>query len=205
MEAPSGRRDPTRSEDVTPAARLFESLRHLYEKHRLRMKKRWDRDLPFDELLFDRFQRARNLGFGEGSSVYHNSYVYGDVKVGRSTWIGPFTLLDGTGGLEIGDWCSISAGVQIYTHDSVKWALSGGKLPYERSPVRVGNRCYIGSKTVIAKGVTIGDQCVVGACSFVNKSLPPNSIAAGIPCKVIGTVRTDDEISFHYHQVPESS
>ena len=48
------------------------------------------------------------------------------VTVGAGTWIGPNTLLDGTGGLSIGASCSISAGVQIYTHDSVMWALSGG-------------------------------------------------------------------------------
>ena len=108
-----------------PAA-LLDALRALYEQLRADMRERWRRDLPLEELLFDRWERARSLGFGEGSSIYHSSYVYGDVRVGSDTWIGPFTLLDGTGGLTIGDNCSISTGVQIYSHDTVKWAVSGG-------------------------------------------------------------------------------
>ncbi len=101
------------------------------------LRERWDRDLPLDELLFDRWERARELGFGEGTSIYHSSYVYGDVRVGRGTWIGPFTMLDGTGGLRSGT-LQISSGVQIYTHDTVEWAVSGGDAPYERAPVESG-------------------------------------------------------------------
>lgn len=157
------------------------------------MSARWQRDLPFEELLFDRWERARSLGFGEGASIYHNSYVYGDVKVGRHTWIGPYTLLDGSGGLTIGDYCSISAGVHIYTHDTVRWALSGGTAAYERAPVRIGNCCHIGAQTVIAKGVTIGDHCVIGACSFVNRDIPPYTIAFGVPCRPAGRVEIDSQ------------
>ena len=160
----------------------------LYEGQRQEMQGKWNRDIPFDELLFDRWERAKNLGFGEKSSIYHNSYVYGNVKVGKNTWIGPFTLLDGSGELTIGDYCSISAGVQIYTHDTVEWALSGGKESYEYASVKVGNRCYIGAQSVIVKGVSIGDRSVIGACSFVNRDIPPNSIAFGVPCRLMGRV-----------------
>jgi acetyltransferase-like isoleucine patch superfamily enzyme len=152
------------------------------------MRERWRRDLPFDELLFDRWQRARELGFGQDASIYHNSYVYGEVQVGSNTWIGPYTVLDGSGGLVIGRYCSISAGVHIYTHDSVQWALSGGIAPYEHAPVHIGDCCYIGSQSVIAKGVTIGHHCVIGACAFVNRDIPPYSIAVGVPARVIGPV-----------------
>ncbi len=62
-------------------------------------------------------------------------------------------------GLEIGDNCSISAGVQIYTHDTVKWAISGGVEQAERAPVRIGSNCYIVLNTVVSKGVSIGDAC----------------------------------------------
>jgi acetyltransferase-like isoleucine patch superfamily enzyme len=172
---------------------LLKSLVALYDKLRSRMRERWQRDLPFEELLFDRWKRAKSLGFGEGSSIYHNSYVYGDVRVGKNTWIGPYTLLDGSGGLTIGDFCSVSAGVHIYTHDTVMWAVSGGKAEYEHAPVRIGNCCYIGSQAVIAKGVAIGDHSIIGACSFVNRDIPPYSVAVGIPCKVIGKVSVDDQ------------
>jgi acetyltransferase-like isoleucine patch superfamily enzyme len=147
--------------------------------------------LPFNEELFDRWERAGFLGFGEGSSVYDSSVVLGNVKVGKNTWIGPFTVLDGSGGLSIGDNCSISSGVQIYTHDSTKWALSGGKAGYDHAAVRVGNNCYIGPHAVITSGVTVGDRSLVGACSFVNRSIPPNTVAFGIPCKPVGHVQVD--------------
>lgn len=163
-------------------------LRAMYEKLRAGMRDQWKRDLPLEELLFDRWERARSLGFGEGSSIYHNSYVYGDVRVGRNTWIGPFTLLDGTGALEIGDFCSISAGVQIYTHDSVQWALSGGQAKPEQQPTRIGSRCYIGPHTVIAKGVSIGDGCIIGAHSLVNHSIPAGMRAWGTPARIQGPV-----------------
>jgi acetyltransferase-like isoleucine patch superfamily enzyme len=45
---------------------------------------------------------------------------------------------------------------------------------------------------VVAKGVTIGDQCVVGACSFVNRDLAPNTIAGGVPIRHLGHVDVHD-------------
>ena len=127
------------------------------------------------------------LGFGEGTSIYDSSVVLGNVTVGCSVWVGPFTVLDGTGGLVIGDYCSISAGVQIYTHDSVQWALTGGKAQYEQAPVSIGSRCYIGPNTIIVKGVSVGDGCVIGANSLVLSDIPPNSKAFGTPCRVVGS------------------
>jgi acetyltransferase-like isoleucine patch superfamily enzyme len=172
---------------------LVVRAREIYRELENRTRTRWNRSLPLEELLFDRWQRARSLGFGEDASIYHDAYVYGDVRVGRKTWIGPHTLLDGSGGgIEIGEFCSISAGVQIYTHDTVAWALTGGEAAYEKAPVKIGDRSYIGAKSVIAKGVTIGDHSVVGACSFVNRDVPPYTVVAGVPARAIGQVRIQD-------------
>lgn len=165
------------------------------------MRTKWDRDLPFSELLFDRWERARSLGFGQDSSAYHLAYFYGQVTVGRHVWIGPYTLIDGTGGgVSIGDYTVVSAGVHIYTHDTVRWALSGGTAAREHAPVSIGERCYVGSQVVIAKGVTIGPGSVVGAGSFVNHDIPAGRIAAGIPCRVIGRVEVeaDGEVRLVY-------
>jgi acetyltransferase-like isoleucine patch superfamily enzyme len=168
--------------------RLVEEARRAYEVLGAAMRSRWDRDLPIEELIHDRWERARKLGFEEGASIYHNSYVYGRVAVGAGTWIGPMTILDGTGGLTIGAHCSISSGVQIYTHDTVKWALSGGVAEYERAPVAIGDSSHIGAQTVIARGVTIGDHCVIGACSFVDRDIPPFTVAFGVPCRPQGRI-----------------
>jgi acetyltransferase-like isoleucine patch superfamily enzyme len=170
---------------------LLERLRELHGVLADEMRVRWNRDLPFADLVGDRWERASSLGFGEGASIYASSHVFGKVRVGRHTWIGPFTLLDGSGGLEIGDYCSISTGVQIYSHDTVDWAISGGELPYERAPVRIGSRCYIGAQSVVAKGVTIGDGSIVGACSFVRSDVPSGAIAVGTPARVVGSAEFD--------------
>lgn len=167
---------------------ILQRVRALYEELRTDTQARWNRDLPFEELLFDRWERARRLGFGEGSSIYHNSYVYGDVRVGRDTWIGPFTLLDGSGGLTIGDGCDISAGVQIYTHDTVRRVLSEHELGIDRAAVAIGERCHIGAGSIVLAGVTIGDHAVIGAGSLVNQAIPSRSVAVGSPCRVIGRV-----------------
>ena len=51
------------------------------------------RTLPFGDYISDRWEKARLLGFGEGSSIYDSAHVFGDVSIGSATWIGPFTIL----------------------------------------------------------------------------------------------------------------
>jgi acetyltransferase-like isoleucine patch superfamily enzyme len=182
--------------DFNPLSTMMQLLRKLLNLLWVHSQKalnhRWQRTLPFGDYFVDRWEKARILGFGEGTSIYDSSLVLGDVKVGSHTWIGPFTILDGSGGLEIGSYCSISAGVQIYTHDTVKWALSGGEVGPEKAPVKIGSRCYLGPNTVIAKGVTIGDGVVIGANSLVTSDIPRGSKAVGTPCRVIGKVDEPD-------------
>jgi acetyltransferase-like isoleucine patch superfamily enzyme len=172
---------------------MLEKILLLYRQLDAEMRRKWGRSLPFEELLFDRWAYAQVLGFGEGSSIYHNSYLYGDIKVGTHTWIGPLTILDGGGGLEIGNYCSISSGVHIYTHDTVRWAVSGGKAFYESAPVKIEDYCHIGASAVVAKGVTIGSHSVVGACSFVRHDVEPYTLVSGVPAIVIGRVVIDGD------------
>ena len=163
---------------------LLTELRALLAQEMKTVQQRWERTLPLADYVVDRWQKAKALGFGEGTSIYDSSLVLGPVKVGRNVWIGPFTVLDGSGGLVIGNNCSISAGVQIYTHDTGRWATSGGSAPVERAPVTIGSSCYIGPNAIISKGVTIGDGCVIGANSLVNADIPAGMKAWGTPARI---------------------
>lgn len=162
---------------------LFELLNELKNVLDMEFFIELKRSLPLNEILTDRWERSSFLGFGEGTSIYDSSLIFGNVSVGKNTWIGPFTILDGSGGLTIGNNCSISTGVQIYSHDSVKWAISGGKESYEYEKTIIGDNCYIGPNVIISKGVVLGDGCIVGANSFVNKSFPAGSKIAGNPAR----------------------
>jgi acetyltransferase-like isoleucine patch superfamily enzyme len=151
---------------------MNETLRRiteLYKKLRASKKAKFARSVSFGDYFTDRLERAAFEGFGEGSSVYDNVLILGNVKVGRHTWVGPNVILDGRGGLSIGDYVSISAGVQIYTHDTVNWSISLGQAPMDLKPTCIGNGVYIGPGTVVQMGVNIGDRAVIGALSFVNR------------------------------------
>ena len=168
---------------------LRELLLQIRLEREAELKASYARSLPFSDGQFDRWERARRLGFSEGASIYYSSFVFGDVNVGENTWVGPWTILDGSGGgISIGKYCSISAGVHIYTHDTVAWALSEGLLPRRQAAVSIGDSVYIGSQTVVALGSSISAMCVVASNSFVTGFFPPRSILAGTPAKVIGRV-----------------
>ena len=166
---------------------FLSTLRKLYKTLRRQKKEQFERFVPFGNLITDREETAQFLGFGEGTTCYENVLVLGDVKVGCHTWIGPNVILDGSGGgLEIGDYCSISSGVQIYTHHTVEWSVSMGKKEYETAPTHIGSGVYIGPQTIIQMGVTVGDKSVIGAMSLVNRNIPPNCRAWGNPAKIYG-------------------
>jgi len=162
---------------------LLEALKALHGRLNREMRGKWNRHVSLPDLIADRWETARAYGFGEGSSCYDNVLIKGDVKVGKKTWIGPNCILDGVAGLSIGDYCSISAGTQIYTHHSVNWSTSLGQEPEEQAPVTIGSGVYIGPQSVIQMGVTIGDGAVIGAMSFVNCDVPPGVRVFGCPAK----------------------
>lgn len=181
--------------------KLYEQLRQLQKHLRNYTLQTYQRVNPFVEDVFDWVEKGAFL-FGEekGIKIFQSSTVVGDVQVGKNTWIGPFCSIDGTGGLKIGDNCSISAGCHIVSHDTVKWALSGGQAPYEYAPISIGDHCFIGLHVVITKGITIGNRCLIAAGAVVTHDIPDNSIAAGVPARIIGKVEVaqDGNVNYHY-------
>ncbi|MEM0475932.1 MAG: acyltransferase [Candidatus Norongarragalinales archaeon] len=150
--------------------------------------RRWNRVLPLDEMLLDRWNKARLLGFGAGSSVYEHSFVYGKPRVGRNVWIGPFTLIDASGGLEIGDGCDVSSGAQILSHSTHLRCVSARRAETVKKPTKIGRCTFIGTNAVVLPGSRIGDHCVIAAGAVVNGVIPSFSVAAGVPARVVGRV-----------------
>ncbi len=162
---------------------MLDKIIKLFYTKREEINKKYNRVLPFGDYINNRWEKAKYLNFGEGTSIYDSSLVLGNVSVGKECWIGPFTVLDGSGGsLIIGDNCDISAGVQIYTHDTVDRVIY--KKEITKASVSIGNNCYIGPNVVISKGVKIGNNVVIGANSFVNQDIPDNKKVHGTPVKL---------------------
>jgi acetyltransferase-like isoleucine patch superfamily enzyme len=160
------------------------------------MRARFNRHVPTGTLLNDRWQLARNLGFGDGASIYDESLVLGDVRIGRHCWIGPCTVLDGDAApLTIGDWNSIGAGSQIYTHHSIDWALTGGAAKSYAAPTTIGSCCFISPLSVIGPGSTIGKHSFVATGSYVQGDFPAFSYIAGSPAAVVGRVEVNGAIA----------
>jgi acetyltransferase-like isoleucine patch superfamily enzyme len=173
---------------------LHEDLRALHEELRAETLARYGRMNPFVEDLFDWGERARAwTGEDRGVTVYNSTTAVGDVSIGEGTWIGPYCSLDGSGGLSIGHHCSISLGCQLLTHDTVAWALSGGRAEAQRAPTSIGDCCFIGSHAVVLKGTVVGNRCVIGAGAVVSGEVPDDTIVAGVPARPIGTVLVDKD------------
>lgn len=171
--------------------RLYELMRELCLKLREYRHSRWKRSDPFMEMLFDRSEKGEWHGY-EDVVLHDSTTVTGDVAIGRGTFVGPQCNLDGSGGLVIGNHCSIAVGTRIFSHDSVKWAVSGGKHPVERSATVIEDNCFIGANSVVLRGVRIGRCSVVGAGAVVTSDVAPNTIVAGVPAGPIGKVVIQD-------------
>jgi acetyltransferase-like isoleucine patch superfamily enzyme len=166
---------------------LCEQLSALQRDLQAEKLVRFRRRVSFGDLITDRWENAKEYGFGEGSNCYDNVLILGDVKVGRHTWIGPGVILDGQGGLRVGDYCDICSGVQIYTHNSIRRCVQLGAGEIERSATWIGNGVYIGPNSVVQMGIKIGDRAVIGAMSFVNCDIPADMKAFGCPARIVGT------------------
>ena len=155
---------------------------------------------PFAENLIDWHEKGERFA-GAGSVIYDSATLIGDVKIGEHAWIGEGCMVDGSGGLEIGDHVVLACGVHIYTHDTVKWALSGGLADYKHAPVTIGDCVFVGAQAVITCGVTIGSHVLVCANATVTEDVESFSIVAGTPARKIGSVIVDGaQVTFEYFE-----
>lgn len=95
--------------------------------------------------------------------------------------------------IEIGDHVRINSGVRFITHDGGVWVLRhyGDEALKDADLfgcIKVGNNVHIGTNALIMPGVTIGSNCIIGCGAIVTKDIPDNSIAVGVPARVIETI-----------------
>lgn len=124
------------------------------------------------QLLYPPVKYAKKIGVNFPIGGVH---LYGKIKWGTEPWL-----------ITLGNNVHITDGVRFITHD-------GGTLLYRKQipdleitkPITVGNDVYIGLNAIILPGVTIGNNVVIGAGAVVTKDIPDNSVAVGIPARVI--------------------
>ena len=118
-----------------------------------------------------------DIGFGSDIRIFDNAQL-----ILNSGYINGFTQIVCANKIEIGKDVAIARDVII--RDTDAHSIQGTNHTKEK-PVKIGNHVWIGTRAVIMKGVTIGDNSVVAAGAIVTKDVPPNTIVAGVPAKVI--------------------
>jgi len=94
-----------------------------------------------------------------------SAVILGDPEIGEGTWIGYYTVIDGSGGLKIGENCSIASGVHIYTHSSHRKTTGSG--PFLKASVEIGDNVAVGANSVIMMGCKILSNTVVPALTLL--------------------------------------
>jgi acetyltransferase-like isoleucine patch superfamily enzyme len=93
--------------------------------------------------------------------------------------------------IQIGEYTILGAGCMVLDNDfhlpgpEFSWLTEYSK---NSKPIKIGRGCFLGTRSIILKGVTLGDRVVVGAGSVVTKDIPAYSIAAGNPARIVGTI-----------------
>ena len=132
--------------------------------------------------------RLSGIAIAHNSSFCGRGWVYGRGKlsIGNETWLSPgvviHTHIDAD--IYIGNRCDIGPGVEFipgshFIGDSSRRAGKGFARPIE-----IGNGTWIGARSIILGGVTIGEGCVIAAGSVVTKNVSPNCLVAGVPAQV---------------------
>lgn len=90
--------------------------------------------------------------------------------------------------ISLGDHVTVTSGVQFITHDGGVWVMRGEHPEVDVfGPISVGDNVFIGHSAMIMPGVTVGDNVVIGARSVVTKDIPSDSVAVGVPARVVSS------------------
>ena len=125
-----------------------------------------------------RFKNWKPPVIKDGELTKYNWLVHhkDNLQLGYKTDIGAFTYINAKHGVMIEDY------VQIGSHCSI---YSISTIDNKAGQVILKKNCKIGSHSVVMPGVTIGENAVIGAFSFVNRNIPDNVTAVGVPVKIV--------------------
>ncbi len=158
-----------------------------------------ERAAIIDELLPNR----KGTAFFQGPIFVELGY---NISFGNNFWANTnFTAIDNNkivigNDVMIGPNCTIATAIHpLCWQDRNMKVQNDGTIysPEYTRPITIGNNCWIASNVTIIGGVHIGNGCVIGAGSVVTKDIPDNSLAAGVPCKVIRQITEEDRIYNH--------
>lgn len=146
-----------------------------------------------------------------GENVYLQGPIYFDfgthISIGDGSYANfNFTVLD-EGKVDIGKNVFIGPNVSIYTpihplrfqdRNTFLNKKTGNMTNLERAgSVTIGDNCWIGGNVTVCANVNIGEGCVIGAGSVVTRDIPENSLAVGVPCRVLRLITEDDSLHMH--------
>lgn len=129
-------------------------------------------------IMKDRFKEWQYPEIKEGKLTKYNWMVQNKdgLKLGYKTDIGAFTYINAKSGVVIEDFVQIGSHCSLYSESTIDNKV--GKIILKKN-------CKIGSHSVIMPGVIVGENSIIGAFSFVNKDVPSNVVAAGVPIRMI--------------------
>ncbi|OJV52879.1 MAG: gamma carbonic anhydrase family protein [Bacteroidetes bacterium 43-16] len=146
--------------------------------------------------------------------VHPQAIVTGNVIIGKDVYIGPGAALRGDwGGIEIADGCNVQENCTIHMFPGVTVRLEENAHIGHGAIIHgahIGKNCLVGMNAVLMDDVELGDECIVGALSFINANtiIPARSLVVGNPAKIIKQV-SDEMIAWKtkgtqlYQSLPE--
>ena len=138
------------------------------------------------KIIIDKYKKYKDpikYWKDKGAKIGNNCEIYSSVLFGSEPYL-----------VEVGNHVRVNSGVNFVTHDGGVWVLR----EYLKTPqhndidlfgkIKVGNNVHIGTNAIIMPNVTIGNNCIIGCGAIVTKDIPDNSIAVGVPARVIETL-----------------
>ena len=136
------------------------------------------------------------ISFGRGVTISEDftACVTGELRIGRNVFINRGCYIDAFESVVIGDDCLFGEWVSI--HD-MNHGIASSDVPFWQQPlatalVVIGNNVWAGAKVTILPGVTIGDNVIIGANAVVSRDIPANSLAVGVPARVVRTLTAEE-------------